>query len=69
MKAATERESAHRLLARRDSNGNSNGQEVVTFRSELLGSVYAPVREPLKRVQGHLEVLSRSQNPRVLPAI
>ena len=67
MKTATEHEAARRLLSRPGRNDSFSGHGLLTFRSELLRNVYAPVREALERVQGHLEVLSRSQNPRVLP--
>lgn len=69
MKTATEYGAAHRPTARAGRSDNSNGHEVPTFRSELLRGVYAPVREPLGRVQDHLELLSRSQNPGVSPLL
>ena len=67
MKTVTEHENARRLLTRSGGIVDSKGHEVMTFRSAFLRGVYAPVFEPLERVQDQLELLSRSQRLAVLP--
>lgn len=58
MNNAIVRDATPRLLDGAGRNGSSAGHEALTFRSEALRGVYAPVLEPLERVQARLEHLS-----------
>ena len=67
MNNAIVRDATPRLLDGAGRNGSSAGHEALTFRSEALRGVYAPVLEPLERVQARLEHLSGSQKPQLSP--
>ena len=67
MNNAIVRDATPRLLDGAGRNGSSAGHEALTFRSEALRGVYAPVLEPLERVQARLKHLSGSQKPQLSP--